>query len=111
MEADTSLVRTDNVVVLYTITHIGLHLPLIVYPSHAKLYHPVGYAKALYQVCLLEFGVLVVLILNGEKHLTHGLDILRLIGETPFKVFQNCYCFHNNLFALLGNKLSNCLQR
>ena len=45
MEADTSLIRADGVVVLNTVTHVGLHVAFIVYPSYTELVYSVWNAK------------------------------------------------------------------
>ena len=50
VETDTALVRTDNVVVLDAITHVGLHLALVVNPCYSEFNHAIGDAKTLYQV-------------------------------------------------------------
>ena len=50
VETDTALVRTDNVVVLDAITHVCLHLTLVVNPCYSEFNHTIGNAKTLYQV-------------------------------------------------------------
>ncbi len=98
--AQTAFVRADGVVVLDAVSHVGLHIPLVVHPCHAELIDTVGHAKALNEVGLLEFRVFVVLLLNGWKYLTDGLDILRLVGKSLFQIFYNLCCIHN-LFLFL----------
>ena len=81
--------------------HVRLNLALIVNPGNAELVHSVGDAKALDKVSLLKLGVLVVLLFDGGKNLTDGLDVLRLIGESLFEIFYNLCCIHNLLFLML----------
>ena len=87
MESDAALVGTDGIVVLYAITHIGLHLSLIIHPCDTELIYSVGNAEAFYQIGLFKFRVLVVLLFNGAQHLLYCLMILGLIGETSFEIF------------------------
>ena len=95
METDTALVGADYVVVLYTVSHIGLHLTLVIHPCYAELIHSVGNAQAFNQVGFIKLGVLVVFFFNGSKYLFYSLVIFRLIGEASFQVFQNFFSVHN----------------
>ena len=95
MITKTAFVRANGVVVLDAVTHVCLHVTLIVCPCNTELADSVGDTKALNEVCLLKLGVLVVLFFDGGKNLTDGLDILRLIGESLFEIFYNLCCIHN----------------
>ena len=50
VETDTAFVRTNSVVVLNTITHVGLNVTLVVSPSNAELNQTIGDAQALDEV-------------------------------------------------------------
>ena len=91
----TAFVRANSIVVLDTITHVGLNIALIIYPSDTELTNTIGDAKALDEVCLLKLGVLVVLFLDSRKYLRNCLDVLRLIWEALLQLFYNFCCIHN----------------
>jgi hypothetical protein len=93
--AETTFVRANGVVVLNTITHVGLYVALIVNPCDAELANTIGDAKALDEVGLLKLRVFVVLLLNGGQYLTYGLDVLRLVGKSLFQILYNFCCIHN----------------
>ena len=86
METDTAFVGTDGVVVLYTITHVGLILSLVVHPCHTELVHAIWNAKALDEVHLVKLRVLVVLFLNCAENFFYCLMILRFIWKTTLEV-------------------------
>ena len=86
METDTSLVRTDGVVVLNTVAHVVLDLSLVINPRHAERENTVGYAEALDEVVTLKFRMFVVFILDSSDYLFHCLKIFRLIGKATFQV-------------------------
>ena len=65
VETNTSLVGANAVVVLHAVTHVGLHLALVVHPIYAKLVDAVGDAEALNEFGALELGMLVVFFLDG----------------------------------------------
>ena len=65
MEADSSLVRTNRVVVLHAIAHIVLYATLVVHPRYTERENPVGYAQALNQIISFKLGMLIVGIFNG----------------------------------------------
>ncbi len=95
MITETAFIRANGVVVLDTVTHVGLDLALVVNPCDAELVNTIGNAKALNQIGLFKLGVLVVLFLDGGKYLTDGLDVLRLIGKSLLQIFYNFCCIHN----------------
>ena len=87
MEADTSLIRADGVVVLNTVTHVGLHVAFIVYPSYTELVYSVWNAKTFNQIGLVEFRMFVVFFFNGRKNFFYCLMILRFVGEPSLQIF------------------------
>lgn len=98
MEADTTFVRADGIVVLYTVTHIGAYVALVISPCYTELIYTIGDAEAFDEVCFVKFGVLVVLFFDGTQNLFYCLMILGLIGEASFQIFQNFCCIHNYFF-------------
>ena len=87
METDTAFVRTDGVVVLYTVTHVGLYVTLVIHPSNTELVNAIGDAKTFNQIGFVELRMFVVLFFNGRKHFFYCLMILRFIGEPSFQIF------------------------
>ena len=96
--AQAAFVGTYGVVVLYAVAHVGAHVAGVVGPRDAELQYAVGDAEALYEVGSLEFGVQVVLVLNGCQDLRHCLYVLRLSGKTLFQIFNYVSCFHHAYF-------------
>jgi len=86
VETDTAFVRADGVVVLYTVTHVGLYLAFVVDPSYTEREDSVGNAQSLDQVVTVKLGVLVVSLLNGTQHFGYGLMIFGLVGEASFQI-------------------------
>ena len=91
METDTSLVRTDGIVVLYTVAHVGLYVALVINPCHTECDDTIGNAKTLNKIGAVEFRMTVVLLLDSTENLAYGLDILRLVWEALLKAL---YCFN-----------------
>ena len=89
MKTDTAFVRANGVVMLNTVTHIGLYVALVVYPCHAERDYAVWNAKALDKVGAVEFRVTVVLFLNSAEDLTNSLDIFRLVWEALLKALYS----------------------
>ena len=58
METDTAFVRTDRVVVLNTVTHIGLNITFIIHPSHAELIYSIRNTQTFDQVYFIKLRVL-----------------------------------------------------
>ena len=81
METDAAFVRANGIVVLNTVTHIGLYVALVVYPCHAERDDAVWNAKALDKDGAVEFWVTVVLFLDCTEDLANSLDIFRLVWE------------------------------
>ena len=98
MITQTAFVRTNGIVVLDTITHVGLYLTLVVNPCDTEFANTIGDAEALNEVGLLKLGVLVVLFFDSRKNLTYCLDVLRLVGEALLQILNNLCCIHNLFF-------------
>ena len=94
MEADTSLVRANDIVVLHAVAHVRLYVTLIVHPVYTELIDTVGDTETLDEIHLLELGVLVVLLFNGAEDFFHCLMIFRLVGESLLQILQYFFCFH-----------------
>ena len=73
MEADSSLIRTNRIVELYTIANVGLNLALVIYPRHTECEDTVGFNHSLYNFCFLKFGVLIIYIFHRQQHFANCL--------------------------------------
>ena len=60
MKTDTTFVRADRIVMLDTVSHVGLDLSLIIHPGYAEGENTIGNTKTFDQVALFEFGMFVV---------------------------------------------------
>lgn len=60
VKTDTTFVRADRIVMLDTVSHVGLDLSLIIHPGYAKGENTIGNTKTFDQVALFEFGMFVV---------------------------------------------------
>ena len=98
MKTHATLVRTNGIVVLNTITHIGLHTPLVIDPIDAKRHYAVGNAKPLYQINSLKFRVLIVHVLYRRQHLVHRLNVFRLVRKTTLQFVYHCLGCHTFIF-------------
>ena len=85
METYTSLVRANGIIMLYTVSHIGLHPSTVVHPSHAKREDTVWNAQTLNQIRFLKLRVLIIDIFDGFQDLLNGLVVLRLAREAAFQ--------------------------
>ena len=94
VETNASLVGADGIVVLDAIAHIVAHLTLVIDPGNTEAEDAIGNAESLYQVVALEFGVLVVGVLDGGQNLFNCLDVFRLVGEAATEVVDYIFCFH-----------------
>jgi len=82
--------------VLDAITHVGLHVTLVVNPSDAELTNTVGDAKALNQIGLLKLGVLVVLF--GNLCFKSSTTLAAFI---IFLLFKMVVCYTLNILFLV----------
>ena len=64
MEAQTTLVRANGAVELYTITKVGLNLTLIVNPSYTESEDALGLNHALNDLSFLKLRMLVINLLD-----------------------------------------------
>ena len=94
VETDTAFIGTDYVVMLYTVTHVGLNLAFIVHPSDAELINAIRNTKTFNQIGFFELRVFVVLLFDRTENFFYSLMILRFVRETTFQVFQNFFCIH-----------------
>ena len=101
METDTALVGANGVVVLYTVTGVDLYLAVVVNPCDAECEYTVGDTEPLDEVVCLEFGVLVVLLLNGVQHLFNSLEILRLMWKLFLQILK-CSCYFHMIMCYIS---------
>ena len=94
METDTTLVRTDGIIVLNTVAHVILHLTLVINPRNAEREDAVRNTQTVNQIISFKFGILIIDIFNSGQHFFHCLDILRFIRETTFQIVDNFNCLH-----------------
>ena len=95
METETSLVWSDSVVELYTISGVCLNLALVVNPSNTECKHSVRLHEALDDSCVLEFRMLVIYILDALKYFTYSLEIFllrRILGLEFGHDFFGSHC-------------------
>ena len=76
METETSFVRTDCAVELHAVAEVGLDFTLVVDPGDAESEDTVGFDHPLHNLCLLEFGMLIVNFFNTFEHFLHCLEVL-----------------------------------
>ena len=94
MEADTAFVRTDSVVVLYTIASVYLYFAFVVSPCDTELDNSVRDTETLNQIDCLKLWVLVVHILNRFQYCRYSLKVFGLIGEFFLQSCNNFFSFH-----------------
>jgi hypothetical protein len=95
VEADTTLVRANGIVVLDTVAHVGLDVTIVVHPSDTELINTIRNAEALDEVDLVELRMLVVLLLDGAEDLFYCLMILWLVRESLLQILKNFLCVHD----------------
>ena len=79
METETSLVGANGRVELNPVTEVGLNLSLVVNPGNPECEDTVRLDDSLYDLGLLELGMLVVNLFDGLKHLADSLEVLFLV--------------------------------
>ena len=95
METNAALVRTNGIVVLHAITHVGLHVALVVNPCHTECDDTIWNTKTINKIGAVEFRMTVVLLLDSTENLAYGLNILRLVGEALLKALYCFNCIHS----------------
>ena len=97
METEPALVGADGAVELDAVAGVGLHRSLIINPGHAERKDAVRFDHSLDNLCLLEFGMLVIHILHRFQNLLNSLEILilpRILGPELGQNFigiHKCY--------------------
>ena len=97
METQSALVRADGAVKLYAVADVDLYLTLVVNPGHAESRDALGLDKALDNLCLLELGMLVIYIFNGDEHFSYCLQILCFAWMLVLQLLHNCLYVHSLL--------------
>jgi len=64
VETQPAFVRTDSIVVLHTVTHVGADVALVVHPSDAESVDALGDAQTFDEIHLVKLRVFVILFLN-----------------------------------------------
>ena len=64
MEAQSTLIRTNSTVELYTVAEVYLHLALVVNPGHTERDDALWFDDALYDLGLLKLWMLIIDILD-----------------------------------------------
>ena len=104
MEAETTLIWSDSVVELYTISGICLNITIVINPSNTECKHSVRLHEALDNSCILEFRMFVIHILDAFKHFTYSLEVLflrRILGLESGHYF---FCSHRIINYWLYNQ-------
>ena len=78
METKTSLVWSDSIVELYSVSCIGLNNSVVIYPCNTECQHSVRFYETLDNLGILKFRMLVINILNALKHFAYSLEIFFL---------------------------------
>ena len=79
MESESALIWTDSAVELHPVSCVGLDLSVVIHPCHLESEDSVRFHKPLHNLCILEFRMPVVSLLDGFQHFAHCLEILFLI--------------------------------
>ncbi len=95
VEADTPLVRADSVVELHAVADVVLDLAVVVNPGDAERYDAVRLDHALDDAVLLELGMLVVDVGNGEEHLAHCLQVFLFARMLGFQAVHDAIYIHS----------------
>jgi hypothetical protein len=95
METQSTLIRSDGTIELYTVTDIDLYLTFVVNPGHSESNDTLGIYNALDNLGFLKLGVLVVDVLNRLQHLANGLQELYLTWMFTFQILHNFLNFHS----------------
>ena len=95
VETQATLIRANGTIKLDAIAKIDLYLALIVNPGHTECRNTLGFYDTFHNLCLLEFGVLVVHVLNGFQHLAHCLQELYFTWMFTLQILHNFLNFHS----------------
>ena len=64
METESTFVRTNSVVMLYTETHIGLYISPVINPVYTELNDSVWYTESLDKIGLFKTWMFIVFIFD-----------------------------------------------
>ena len=101
MEAQTTLVRANSAVELYTITKVGLNLTLVVNPGYTESEDALGLNHALNNLCFLKLRMLVINLLDRLKDFTYSLQILGFAWVFSLQVGHDFLNVHDNNTKML----------
>ena len=96
VEAQSSLVGAYRAVELNAVADVGLDLTLVVDPRYAEGDDTVGLDHTLDDLCLLEFGVFVVYLLDRLEDLAYCLQILVFTGVFTLEICHYIVNVHNS---------------
>ena len=88
VETQTALVGTDGAVELHAVAEVHLNLALVVYPRHTEGDDALGLYETFEQTLGLEFGMLVVNVLDGYQHFTDSLEEFCLTGMAGLQLLH-----------------------
>lgn len=94
MEADASLVGTNGVAELHTVTEVDMHLAMVVHPRYTEGDDTVGFHQPLYQLHPLKLRMPVINTLYGKQYFPYSLQVLGLAGMLGLQLLENQLCFH-----------------
>src|SRR5690554_6228129 len=94
MKTDTALIGPDSVVVLYTVSHVGLHVTVVIHPGNAEGMDFVGDDQPFEKIGLFEFRVLIVHLFDGFNHFFYSLKIFRFVWKTSFQKTHYFFTIH-----------------
>ena len=100
METQSALVGAYGTVELHAITDVHMHLALVIHPGHTEGDDTLGFHNAFNQFGLLKPGMLVIHILNGNKHFSHGLQVFCLTRMLTLQVLHDFFHFHSIIVFL-----------
>ena len=88
METQTALVGSDGHVVLHAVASVDLDFALVVNPSDFEFDDSFGFEKALNDLVLIVFGVLVHEVADGFEDFSDRLVVQRLARVLFFSLFD-----------------------
>ena len=86
MKPKTSLVRSESIVELDTVSSIHVYVALIIHPGHFEGQNPVRFNETFNDACLFKLRIQVIHLIDGVKYFTYCLKIFYLPGILSFKI-------------------------